>query len=110
MSLGDEATGTLVTDYRKRVAVAVGASKGIVLEEVGDSVLAVFRSAKDAVQAAAAVREALSDFPWPPGCDVALLIVMHSGHSVPQLRSLGERAIPDIDEPMRLYELVDSKE
>jgi class 3 adenylate cyclase len=152
MSLGDEATGTLVIDYRRRVATAVEASNGIVLEEVGDSVLAVFRSAKDAVQAAAALREALSDFPWPPECDVALLIVIHSGrwsgdprepnaatalfrlsritevaeapqvlvsqttaallegdHSVPRLRSLGEHAIPDIDEPMRLYELVDSK-
>lgn len=149
--LGDEATGTLMIDYRNRIATAVEARNGIVLEEVGDSVLAVFRSAKDAVQAAAALREALSDFPWPPTCDVALSVVIHSGRwsgdprepnaetalfrlnriagvaeppqvlvsqttaallegdrSVPQLRSLGERAIPDIDEPMRLYELIDS--
>jgi class 3 adenylate cyclase len=148
--VGDEASAALATDYQRHVATAVEANAGVVLERTGDSVLAVFRSAKSAVQAAVALRGALSDFVWPPTCDVALSIVLHSGrwsgdprkpnagtalfrlnrlgevleppqvlvsqttaallegdHSLPPLRSIGERAIPDFDEPMRLYELTD---
>jgi class 3 adenylate cyclase len=150
--LGDEASAALTADYWRDVAVAVETNHGIVLEEIGDSVLAVFRSAKDAVQAAAALRHTLSDFAWPPTCDVALSIVLHSGRwsgnprepnagtalyrlnrlgdiveppqvlvsqttaallegdrSVPRLLNLGERAVPDFDEPMRLYELTDER-
>lgn len=150
--LGDEASAALLTDSQRHVATVVESSNGIVLERTGDNVLAVFRSARDAVQAAAALREALSDFAWPPTCDVVLSIVIHSGRwsgdprepnagtalfrlsrlaelgerpqvlvsqataallegdrSVPRLRSLGERALPDIDEPMRLYELAGSE-
>jgi class 3 adenylate cyclase len=149
--VGDEASAALATDYQRHVAAAVEGNKGFVLERIGDSVLAVFRSASDAVQAAVALRGALSDFAWPPTCDVALSIVLHSGRwsgdprepnagtalfrlnrlgdilespqvlvsqataallegdsSVPPLRSLGERAIPDFDEPMRVYELIDA--
>jgi class 3 adenylate cyclase len=149
--LGDEASAALERDYQRHVVTAVEASNGFVLERAGDSVLAVFRSAKDAVHVAAALREALSDLAWPPECDFGVSIVIHSGRwsgdprepnaatalfrlnriaellkppqvlvsqataallegdrSVPQLRNLGERALPDIDEPMRLYELVES--
>jgi class 3 adenylate cyclase len=149
--LGDEASATLARDYQRHVATAVEASNGFVLEKAGDSVLAVFRSAKDAVQVAAALREPLSDLPWPPECDFGVSIVIHSGRwsgdprephagtalfrlnriaelleppqvlvsqataallegdrSLPQLRNLGEHEVPDFDEPMRLYELVES--
>lgn len=77
--LGDEATAALGTDYQISVALAVETNNGTVLEQVGDNVWAVFRSAKDAIQAAVATREALGDFVWPPGCDVAVGIVLHSG-------------------------------
>ena len=149
--VGDEASAALATDYYRHAETAVEANDGVVLERVGDSVLAVFRNAKDAVEAAIALRKGLSDFAWPPTCDVALSIILHSGRwsgdprkpsagtalyrlnrladivdppqvlvsqataallegdrSIPPLRSLGERSIPDFDEPMRIYELVDS--
>ena len=150
--LGDEASATLIADYHGTVTAAVEADNGIVLERSGDHVLAVFRSASDAARAAAAVREALRDFAWPPECDVAVSIVLHSGRwsgdprrpaagtalsrlirlakvvepgqvlvsqataallegdrRAPALRSLGERAIPDFDEPAHVYELVESQ-
>jgi class 3 adenylate cyclase len=149
--LGDEGSAAAVTDYHGIVTAAVEANNGIVLERSGDHVFAVFRSASDAVRAAAAVREALRDFAWPPECDVAVSIAIHSGRwsgdprrpvagtalsrlirfvqvaepwqvlvsqattallegdrGAPALRSLGERAIPDVDEPAHLYELVES--
>jgi class 3 adenylate cyclase len=150
-SVGDEATAALVTDYQGCVANQVERANGIVLEQAGDHHLAVFRNASDAIQAAVAVREALGEVVWPPGCDVAVGIVLHSARwsgnprhptagtallrlmrledlveanqvlisaataalldgdrNAPPLRSLGERSIPDFDEPVRIYELLDS--
>ena len=147
---GDEETAEIVSAYHGTVTAAVEANNGIVLERVGDHVNAVFRSAGDAIVAAAGVREALSDFAWPHECDVAVSIVVHSARwsgdprrpaagtafsrlirlgeivepgqilvtqatvalldgdrSVPPLNSIGERAIPGFDEPVRLYELTD---
>ncbi len=42
-------------------------------------VLGVFDTARGAVRAAACARDALSDFAWPPECDVDVSIVVHSG-------------------------------
>jgi class 3 adenylate cyclase len=35
--------------------------------------------------------------------------LLEGDRSVPRLRNLGERAVPDFDEPMRLYELTDER-
>jgi hypothetical protein len=37
------------------------------------------------------------------------LPLLEGDHRTPALRSLGERAIPDFDEPVHLYELVESQ-
>jgi class 3 adenylate cyclase len=77
--LGDEATAALLTEYHRSVAKAVEAHDGVVLEEIGDNLWAVFRNARDAIQTAATVRDTFSDFAWPSDCDVALKIALHSG-------------------------------
>jgi class 3 adenylate cyclase len=77
--LGDEASAALTADYHRTVTATVEAHNGIVLERSGDHVLAVFGNASDALRVAAAIREALGDFAWPPECDVAASIVLHSG-------------------------------
>jgi class 3 adenylate cyclase len=148
-AVGDEASGALAADYHSSVTASVEAEDGIVLERAADNVLAVFRSAGSAARAAVAVRAALSDFAWPPECDVDIAILLHSGRwsgdprrvdagtalyrafqlarmvepgqvlvsqttaallegerDAPALRSLGERVIPDHDEPQRFYEVV----
>jgi class 3 adenylate cyclase len=150
--LGDEEAAALLIDYHKSVARTVETNDGIVLEEIGDNLWAVFRNARDAIQAAATVRDTFSDFAWPPKCDVALKIALHSGRwsgdprepsggtaflrlhrlaevvepsqvlvsqttaalldgdrSAPALRNLGERAIRDFEQPVRVYELADSE-
>ncbi|MGZ4381274.1 MAG: hypothetical protein ACXVZ3_07635 [Gaiellaceae bacterium] len=61
------------------MAAAVEANGGVVLERIGDSVLAVFRNAGAAARAAVAAREAVNDIAWPPECDVSVTIVLHSG-------------------------------
>ncbi len=152
-ALGDEASAALAADYQATVTAAVVANEGAVTERAGDHVWAVFRSAGAAVRAAAAVREALRAFAGPPGCDVALSLVLHSGRwsgdprqpdagtaflrmtrlaklvdpgqilvsqttaalvegdrDAPVLRSLGARTIPDFDEPMHLYEMLEPQQ
>jgi class 3 adenylate cyclase len=151
-TLGDEASADLMADYQAIVSGIVEAHNGIVLESSGDEVFAVFRNASDAVRAAPHVREALGDFAWPPECDVAVSIVVHSGRwsgdprrpvaataftwllrfatvvepgqvlvsqataallkgdrSAPELRSLGERTVRELDETVQIYELVESQ-
>jgi class 3 adenylate cyclase len=77
--LGDEESAALNADYHRIATAAVEAHNGVVLERSGDHVLAVFSNASDALRMAAAIREALGDFAWPPECDVAASIVLHSG-------------------------------
>jgi class 3 adenylate cyclase len=85
--LGDEETATLLIDYHRSVARAVETHDGTVVEQIGDNLWAVFRNARDAIQAAATVRD----------------------RSAPPLRNLGERAIRDFEEPVRVYELAASE-
>jgi class 3 adenylate cyclase len=149
--LGDEASSSLAAEYHATVVGVVETNAGVVIERAGDRLLAVFRNAADALRAAAAGRDALRDFPWPPDFDGSVKIALHSGRwsGDPQrpeastalfrlsrfaravepgqvlvsqttadlleggdhatsLRSLGERVLPDFDEPVRVYELVDS--
>jgi class 3 adenylate cyclase len=149
--LGDEASAALIADYQAIVTAAVEANDGVVLERSGDHALAAFRNASDAARASGGIRDALQKFAWPPECDVAVSIAVHSGRwsgdprrpeagtalsrlmrfakvaepgqvllsqataallegdrHAPELRSLGERSIPDLDEPARVYELLES--
>jgi class 3 adenylate cyclase len=78
-SLGDEASAALAADNQAAMTAAVVSHNRIVLERGGDTVVAVFRNASDAVRAAIFIREAFADFAWPPECDVALSIMVHSG-------------------------------
>ena len=77
--LGDEASAALIHDYHRTATAAVEANNGTVFERAGDMVMAVFRNASDALRAASAVREAVRDFAWPPECEVAVSMVIHSG-------------------------------
>lgn len=66
-------------DYQMRARSALEAHDGTVLELVGDTVLAVFHSASDALHAATAIRELVAHVEWPDGIDVSVSIAVHSG-------------------------------
>lgn len=147
--LGDEASAALITEYQARVAGAVEANEGTIVDSGGDHALAVFGNASDAVRAACVIRDSLADLAWPPQCNVAVSIAVHSGRwsgdprnptagsaiyrlfrtattadpgqilvsqttatllegdaQAPTLNSLGERTIPDFDEPAHVYEVI----
>jgi len=148
--LGDEASAAVMAGYHATVTEVVEANNGITLELVGDNVVAVFRNGSAAVRAAVSIRGALRAFEWPPGCEVEVSIVVHSGRwsgnprqpaastalyrlmrlrkvaepgqvlmsqtaaallegdrFAPVLRDLGERMVPELDEPARVYEVAE---
>jgi class 3 adenylate cyclase len=78
-TLGDERSTSLAAEYLALVSGLVEDEGGIVLERAGDSVVGVFADAGNAIRAAAAIRGAVADFTWPPGCDVRVSIAIHSG-------------------------------
>jgi class 3 adenylate cyclase len=79
MTIGDEASESLLADYYATVGAAIEAHGGTVIERGGDSVMAAFRHPGDAVRAIPTVRETLDDFTWPPDVHVTVSIVVHSG-------------------------------
>ncbi len=77
--LGDEATDALLSDYGAALTEVVEANNGVVLERSGDSAIAVFTDASDALRAAAAVREAVRGLQWQQDFDLPVEITVHSG-------------------------------
>jgi class 3 adenylate cyclase len=78
-TVGDEASAALLAEYHALATSLVAGHGGTILELTGDTVVAVFRSASDAVLAAAALRAAVHEYTWPPGCDVLVSTALHSG-------------------------------
>jgi class 3 adenylate cyclase len=102
-SVGDEQSATLAAGYHAAVTAIVDAHHGVTLELAGDHILAVFRSASDAVRAAAVIRTAVHGFEWTVDSDVDISITLHSGRwsGDPQRPSAGTAL-------SRLYELARS--
>jgi class 3 adenylate cyclase len=78
-AVGDEASAALLADYHTIATALVGEYDGTILELIGDTIIAVFRSASDAVRVAAALRAAVHDTDWPEPCDVSISIALDSG-------------------------------
>ncbi len=79
LALGDEVSSTLTSEYHVRASATIEAHDGVVLELVGDTVLAVFHSASDALRAAVALRELVLAFDWQSDAEVGVSIAVHSG-------------------------------
>lgn len=87
LALGDRRSGSLMAEYQQRVASAMEASNGSVLERAGDEAIAVFAKATDAIAAVDSLRASLEHFPWPPGMEPSLCGVIHSGRWSGTLKS-----------------------
>jgi class 3 adenylate cyclase len=81
-TIGDDAAAELAAEHRRLVREAVAAHEGLTLEAVGDTVLAFFDSAREAVVCAVAVRDQLKQHPWPSGIDMATAFAVHTGRLV----------------------------
>jgi class 3 adenylate cyclase len=78
--------GRLLDDHDRVLRDAVETAGGRFLDTAGDTVLACFRSAKDAVTAAAAAQLQVAELEWPRGVTVSIAIGLHTGEAVPVSR------------------------
>jgi class 3 adenylate cyclase/DNA-binding beta-propeller fold protein YncE len=74
-----DAYGDVLAGQRRIVRAAFATYAGREIDTQGDSFLAAFPRAKNAVLAAAAIQRALAEEPWPDGVSVRLRIGLHTG-------------------------------
>src|SRR4026209_1296335 len=76
------ASAELLEEHRRLIRGAFDAHGGIEDSPGGDSFFAVFRSAADALAAAAAVQRALTTLSGPSGAGIRVRIGLHTGQAV----------------------------
>jgi class 3 adenylate cyclase len=79
--LGRDQYGELLADQQKLLRGVFAAHRGEEVDTQGDSFFVAFRSASDAVAAAAVVARVLSEHVWPGAVEVRIRIGIHSGEA-----------------------------
>jgi len=74
--------GFILEEHRRFLRKAVEAHGGREVDAAGDSFLAAFPAARDAVRAAAEAQRALREHDWPGGVEVRVRMGIHSGEPV----------------------------
>jgi class 3 adenylate cyclase/DNA-binding SARP family transcriptional activator len=81
--LGATEYGELLEVHRRLVADAIADHGGLEVDTQGDSFFCVFRAARDAVAAAAAIQRSHRHHAFPGGSAVRVRIGLHTGEPVP---------------------------
>jgi class 3 adenylate cyclase len=92
--LTPENAGRLIDDYERLLREAVESFGGHVIDAVGDTMLACFQTAKNAVAGAAAAQRKIAHHGWPDGVTVLMAIGLHTGEAVPVSRRYLSLAVP----------------
>jgi class 3 adenylate cyclase len=79
--LGRDRYGELLDDQQRLLREVFAAHRGEEIGTQGDSFFVAFRSASDALLAAAAAQRALAAHAWPEGSEVLVRIGIHSGEA-----------------------------
>jgi YVTN family beta-propeller protein len=88
-TVGRERYGALLAQHQELLRKAFAAHRGEEIDTQGDAFFVAFRSASDALEAAAAVQCALAAEDWPEGANVQVRIGIHSGEA----SAAGERYV-----------------
>ena len=78
-----------MADKQRLLREAFAANRGEEIDTQGDSFLAAFRSARDALVAAIAIQRSLAAHAWPEGSGVRIRIGIHTGEAA----AAGERYV-----------------
>lgn len=81
--LGTERFDRVLQDHARIIRQAVSANRGSEVRTEGDSFFVVFRTAREAVAAAAEAQRALATHAWPFGTRVRVRMGVHAGEAVP---------------------------
>src|SRR5215470_492340 len=79
--LGRERYAEVLDAHQRLLRASFAAHRGDEIDTEGDSFFVAFRSASDAVSAAAAAQRALAAEDWPTGGEVRVRIGIHSGEA-----------------------------
>jgi predicted ATPase/class 3 adenylate cyclase len=79
--LGTQRWGEVLTQHAAIIRSAAGEHEGVIVRTEGDSFFLAFRSARDAVAAAADAQRALVRQSWAHGASVKVRIGMHTGEN-----------------------------
>jgi YVTN family beta-propeller protein len=79
--LGREKYGELLERQKTLLREAFDAGAGDEVDNQGDQFFVAFRSARDALLAAATIQRSLADLEWPDGVEVSVRIGVHSGEA-----------------------------
>jgi DNA-binding SARP family transcriptional activator/class 3 adenylate cyclase len=80
--LGAAEYATVLSAHRTLMAEAVTSNGGTEVDTQGDSFFCVFRTARNAIAAAAAIQRSHHDHPFPGGSTVRVRIGLHTGEPV----------------------------
>jgi non-specific serine/threonine protein kinase len=80
--LGDSVYAEILAEHHKLLRSVIAATKGRQVSTQGDSFLAVFARASDAVAAAVAAQSAIARHPWPAGTTPRLRMGLHTGEPI----------------------------
>ncbi len=80
--VGDSAFAEMLAEHHALLATVVAEANGRQVGTQGDSFLAVFARASDAVAAAITVQSAIARHPWPAGTTPRLRMGLHTGEPV----------------------------
>jgi branched-chain amino acid transport system substrate-binding protein len=81
-SLGRERYGEVLAEHHRLLRDAFAAHGGIEVDTQGDAFFVAFRTAADAVAAAAAGQRALAEHEWPTDVQVRVRMGLHSGEAL----------------------------
>jgi DNA-binding SARP family transcriptional activator len=79
--IGRDAYGQVLSDFYRLMRAAVSEENGREVGTQGDSLFMAFRSAADAVAAAAAAQRSLAANAWPADSDVRVRMGLHTGEA-----------------------------
>src|SRR5215211_1621307 len=79
--LGRTAYGELLAQQQSLLRESFATHDGEELDTQGDSFFVAFRSAADAVSAAASLQRSLAAHRWPPGAEVRVRVGIHTGEA-----------------------------
>ena len=80
--LGRDGYSRILADHHRLLRSVFAEHEGVEVDTQGDAFFVAFRTARDAVDAAAAAQRALADHPWPGETQVRVRMGLHTGEAL----------------------------
>src|SRR6266508_6197361 len=79
---GRDSYSRILADHHRLLRAVFAEHEGVEVDTQGDAFFVAFRTARDAVDAAAAAQRALAAHDWPEGAHVRVRMGLHTGEAL----------------------------